>query len=99
MKFNRKKLIGKSKRTLDRIEEIHANIESYKNSIEMLHAFAEGRASLSGKGCTERAVQKFMHRRPRTKEDDERMQWTLKNIKTQMTLLEHELGVLLEYGA
>lgn len=98
MKFNRKKLIGKSKRTLDRIEEIQANITSYKESIELLHAFAEGRASLSGKGCTERAVQKFMHRQ-RTKEDDERMQWTLKNIKTQMTLLEHELGVLLEYGA
>lgn len=98
MKFDRKKLKGKSLRTLDRIEEIHTNIESYKNSIELLHAFAEGRATLHGKGCTERAVQRFMCHK-RTKEDDERMQWTLKNIKTQMMLLEHELGVLLEYGA
>lgn len=98
MKFDRKKLIGKSRKTLERIEAVQTDIESYKNSIELLHAYAEGRATLHGKGCTDRAVQRFMCRQ-RTKEDDERMQWTLKNIGLQMKLLERELDVLLEYGA
>jgi hypothetical protein len=98
MKISKSQLAGKSKKTLERIETVQANINSYLSSIELLHAFAEGRATLSGKGCTERAVMRSLNRQ-RTKEDEERMQWTLKNIKTQMSLLQRELEVLVEYGA
>jgi hypothetical protein len=98
MKTNRKKLIGKSIKTLERIEAIQFDIASYKDSIQRLHDYAEGRETLQGKGCTYRAVQRSLHHK-RTKEDEELMQWTLQNIKTQMVLLERELDVLLEYGA
>lgn len=98
MKIRRKKLIGKSIKTLERIEAVQFDIASYQESIRMLHEFAEGHATLNGKGCTYRAVQRALHRK-RTQEDEDRMQWTLQNIKGQMALLERELEVLLEYGA
>ncbi|MDX1901870.1 MAG: hypothetical protein SFW66_07710 [Gammaproteobacteria bacterium] len=98
MKTNRKKLIGKSIKTLERIEAVQFDIASYQESIKRLHDFAEGRITLNGTGCTYRAVQRALNHK-RTQEDEDRMQWTLKNIKTQMALLERELEVLLEYGA
>jgi|GEM_PF-3754589 len=98
MNVNHKNFIQKSKKTLERIEEIQKHIAGYQESVRLLHAFAEGRETLVGKGCTERAVQKFLNYQ-RTQEDDERMQWTLKNIKRQIALLERELMILLEYGA
>lgn len=77
----------KSRKTLERITEVETHIHYYQESIALLHASVKGELKLQGK----------QHKR--TQQDDMRMQWTLKNIGSQIQLLQHELTVLQEYGA
>lgn len=84
----------KSEKTKKRIDEVKANLNSYRESIELLNGYAEGRLTLKGGDYCDRAACV-----KRTPEDDERYHWTLKNIKTQMILLERELETLLRYGS
>ena len=79
--------IRKSRKTLERITEVQTHIQYYQESIALLHASFKGKVKLQGK----------QHKR--TQEDNLRMQWTLKNIGSQIQLLQHELTVLQEYGA
>lgn len=84
----------KSKKTLERIDSIRAELASYRESIELLNGYADGRLTLRGGDYCDRAA--FSKR---TAEDDERYLWTMKNIKTQILLYERELDTLLRYGA
>ena len=86
--------IKKSQKTRERIDEIKVNLESYHDSINLLHGYAEGRLTMKGGDYCDRAA--LIKRKP---EDDERYLWTLKNLKMQMLLLERELETLMRYGA
>ena len=79
--------MNKSKKTLLRIEKIQSELKCHEASIRRLYLYSEENIKLKD--------QSYL----RTKEDDQRMQWTIKNLRAQMTLLSHELTVLMEYGA
>lgn len=75
----------RSRKTATRIRHIETEINGYKKSIARLYDCAIG---VKLKGLQYQ----------RTQEDETRMQWTLKNIRTQMEILQHELMALQEYG-
>ncbi len=77
----------------ERMSSIKNELRCYQESIHRLQAFAEGRAALKGKRRAASA------QRRRTKADDQRLRWTLSNVRLQILLLEKELAVLMEYGA
>ncbi len=86
--------VKKSQITRNRIDEIKVDLNSYQESIELLHGYAEGRLTIKGGDYCDRAA--FIKRKA---EDDERYHSTLKNLRMQILLLEHELETLMRYGA
>lgn len=88
------KPLGKTKQTLDRIEEVQKSLQVYQGSMTLLHDFNEGGEALASKGYCETAICY-----QRTPGDIRRYRWTLNNLKTQIAILERELEVLITYGA
>lgn len=90
----RNRIAKKSHKTIKRILEVRHAISCHYENIARLHAFKEGRISLKGKGYTS-GVENYQ----RTAADEKRFSWSVNNLKQQLALLEHELAVLIEYGA
>ncbi len=83
----------KSQKTLLRMAVIREELAAYVDSIQLLHDYANGNKTLRGGDYVDRAA--YIRR---TLEDEERYHWTLKNIRTQILLLERELCTLQKYG-
>jgi hypothetical protein len=89
-----KALSKKSKKTIERIETINADIKSHKKNIRLLNSYARGyvvskRAEYAPRLIKYSCIPKC----------EKRYRWTLQNITTQISLLEQELATLIEYGA
>jgi hypothetical protein len=87
-------LENKSEKTRSRVEIIQADIKCYRESIELLHAYAEGRMIAQGFNYAPRIV-KYSY----LPHCQKRYLSTVKNLQDQVALLERELDVLIEYGA
>lgn len=88
--MNTKTFSGKTQARMDMLKAL---LKDYDGSIHRLNGFAEGRLSLKNKGYTF-AAESYR----RTKEDEQRLVWTLHNLKMQIRFYQHELEVLQEYG-
>lgn len=89
-----KTVITRKPKTEKRINSIIFDLKSYRNSIELLDGYASGKLVLKGKSYS-------VYKKPytRTRADVKRYHWTKAKIMQQIELLEHELKILLEYGA
>lgn len=76
-----------------RIAWVRRELAAYDRSLALLHAFAEGKVTLRGKGYT-RAAENYCP----TPEDNARLPRTVANLQTQRSLLLKELEVLLAYA-
>lgn len=83
----------KSRKTKTRIKAVEADIEHYRKSIERLKQYAVLQKQVDHTphaprivkyGCIPKSAKRF--------------QWTIKNITSQVALLEKELETLMEYG-
>jgi hypothetical protein len=82
-----------SEKTQHRMDTLKALLRHTEESIARLHQCAEGQFTLKGKGYTRGAEQY-----ERTPRDEQRLIWTLSNLRTQIRFYQHELDVLEEYG-
>lgn len=82
-----------SEKTQARMDTLKQSLKDTDRSILLLQGFAENKRSLKNKGYTLGA-----ENYRRTKADDERLVWTLSNLKTQIQRYQHELKILQEYG-
>lgn len=72
-----------------RIALLKKMLHGYDKSIERLHQFASGQLTLKNKGYTD-AAESYR----RTSSDDQRLSWTIDNLKMQIRLYTHEMAVL-----
>jgi hypothetical protein len=86
-------LIEKQQKTKERIEKIEADIKAHRKNIKSLNRYASGKIA-GKKGEPAQRVVKFSC----IAHSEKRYHWTLNNLKTQITLLEQELAILIEYG-
>lgn len=86
-------LYNKSQKTRERIEVIQADIAAHRDNIELLNEYAKGRRFAAMNPFAPRIVKYGC-----IPKSDKNYQMTLRNITTQVLLLERELAVLLEYG-
>jgi hypothetical protein len=93
IKIMSKLLIEKQQKTKNRIEKIKANLKSHKKNIKSLNLYVTGQVKPK-KGEPDQRIVKFSCI-PKCKK---RFHWTLQNLTTQITLLEQELAILIEYG-
>ena len=84
--LNRQKRYIQSKELKTLTQRLHVRYAR----ITRLYAFACGKKTLKGKGYTDAAMQ-----RQRTWEDEQRLLWSLHNLKKQIEPLEQQLSILL----
>ena len=86
-------LISRQEKVQARMAWVRRELAAHDSSLALLHAFAEGKVTLRGKGYT-RAAENYCP----TPEDTARLPRTVVNLQAQCSLLRKELEVLLEYA-
>ena len=84
---------NKSEKTSERIKFIETDLKHHRRSIKRLKAYAEGLRQIDRAPFAPRIIKYSCI--PRSAK---RCEWTLKNITTQVDLLETELETLNKYG-